>query len=164
MRHGIRVGFLGLAMVLAIPVSQAAYKTCDPPPTVASNIADPLPEGRVDNTAPTAIGTPLPQNSDGYLGGDPPVIQPDDRGVYFNIQWGLEDWEEPTRQCVLTYQLFDFQPAKDYNPHVHDEKLFPVIVYLHPNGEAHGWERDSPLDNTVAKGARERNYHFISVE
>jgi hypothetical protein len=164
MRPAFAFLLVGTAMLLASPMAHAAYRTCEAVLATASNIADPFPEGRVDNAAPAPVGTELPQSGGGYLGSDPPIIQPDNRGVYFNIQWGPEQWEEPTRMCALTYQLFDFQPAKDYNPHVNDGKRFPVIVYFHPNGEVHGWERDSLLDRTVAKKAREEHYHFISVE
>jgi acetyl esterase/lipase len=162
--RGNWVCLLGTLMALTTPLAQADYKSCDPPPPpgASTNIADPMPEGRVDNAAPAAVGTALPQTGP-YLG-NPPIIQPDDRGIYYNLKWGEEFWEEPTRNCLLTYQLFDFQPAKDYNPNVTDNKLFPVIVYFHPNGEVHRWENDSLIEKTVATKARNENYHFISVE
>lgn len=121
----------------------------------------PIPEGRINNAASTGIGNPFPPS--GYVGAAPSPVG-DDRGIFYNLLWGTEEWEEPTRNCALTYQVFDFQPAKDYNPKVNDGKTFPVMVYFHPNGEVHGWETDSKIDENVARHARNLNYHFISAE
>jgi acetyl esterase/lipase len=146
---------------LTSPAAHAAFKTCETAATVGSNIADPVPEGRIDNAAPAAVGNPFPPS--GYVG-SAPSPSPDNRGIFYNLLWGSEFWEEPTRECALTYQVFDFQPAKDYNPKVNDGKTFPVMVYFHPNGEVHGWETNSRIDLNVAQKARDLNYHFISVE
>jgi len=147
-------------VVIALP-AVAEYRTCTRPSEVAANISEPVPEGRISNAAATSAGTALPE--DGFLGsGAYPA--PDDRGVYNDILWGNESWEEPSRDCITTYQIFDFQPAKDYNPKSADNKIFPTIVYFHPNGEIHKWETNSRIDKNVAQLAKSLNYHFISVE
>jgi hypothetical protein len=72
-----------------------AYEDCVPPVSdaQASNIADPYPEGRVDNAAPTPLGVDLPEQ--GLLGATP-VPAPDDRGVFTNIKWRNGTWLETT--------------------------------------------------------------------
>lgn len=109
----------------------SAYDTCLPPVEnqVASNIADPYPEGRVNNAAPTPMGVDLPEQ--GLLGATP-VPAPDDRGVFTNIKWGPAVWNEPTRGCAQTRQVFDAQPAKDYDPYAADGKTFPTSTKTAP--------------------------------
>jgi hypothetical protein len=152
---------LGLAAIVLLPEARADYRSCETPTPIGNNIADPVPEGRIDNAAPAAVGNPFPPT--GYVGSTPSPAT-DNRGIFYNLLWGQEFWEEPTRGCALTYQVFDFQPAKDYNPKVDDGKTFPVMVYFHPNGEVHGWETNSRIDLNVAQLAKALNYHFISVE
>lgn len=154
---------LASLLVALFSAQVVAYDTCLPPVEnqFASNIADPYPEGRVNNAAPTPMGVDLPEQ--GLLGATP-VPAPDDRGVFTNIKWGPAVWNEPTRGCAQTRQVFDALPAKDYDPYAADGKTFPVIVYFHENGATQAWETRSDIDRNVASVARSENFHFVSVE